>query len=108
MFVMIVQPATGTRDEQYHQRVKLRSDLEQHHLEVIDVLPRMDFPTGSQRLLFAVGQQICLLAQIQAVVFMHGWDQDRECRLIHSICEQYGIASYESDHLESLYQANTD
>jgi hypothetical protein len=38
-----------------------------------------------------LARSITAIADVDKVVFMHGWDKARGCKIEHEVCKQYGI-----------------
>ena len=40
---------------------------------------------------WCLGYDITMMSEADAVVFAPGWEQSKDCRIQHHICEEYGI-----------------
>ena len=93
MKAVISQPMKGKSVEQIKQEradlVKLLAD--KGYIVEDTVFTTTDNLSENRHALFCLGRVVSLMAAMDAVVFMDGWEEARGCRLEHDCCESYGI-----------------
>ena len=92
MKVMISQPMRGKTEEQIRdERKELIKQLELEGHEVIDTIID-DFieGEGNNYAIRCLAKSIEFIANVDAVVFMTGWEEARGCVVEHYIAKQYG------------------
>lgn len=93
MKAIISQPMKGKSTEQIKQEradlVKLLS--EKGYIVEDTVFTFTDNLSENRHALFCLGKVISLMAAMDTVVFMDGWEDARGCRLEHDCCEAYGV-----------------
>ena len=88
MKIMISQPMRGKTEEQIRsEREELVRQLEKQGHEVIDTV--LDLSEGKTTVHY-LAKSIELLAEVDAVVFMKGWENARGCRIEYSVASEYG------------------
>lgn len=88
MKIMISQPMRGKTEEQIRsEREELVRQLEKQGHEVIDTV--LDLSEGKTPVHY-LAKTIELLAEVDAVVFMKGWENARGCRIEYSVASEYG------------------
>ena len=88
MKIMISQPMKGKTNEQIRaERVDLIKKLEEEGHEVIDTV--LDISENKSPIYY-LSKSIELLDQVDAVVFMEGWQEARGCRIEYTIAVEYG------------------
>ena len=88
MKIMISQPIRGKTEEQIRsEREELVRQLEKQGHEVIDTV--LDLSEGKTPVHY-LAKSIELLAEVDAVVFMKGWENARGCRIEYSVASEYG------------------
>lgn len=88
MKIMISQPMRGKTEEQIrNEREELVRQLEKQGHEVIDTV--LDLSEGKTPVHY-LAKSIELLAEVDAVVFMKGWENARGCRIEYSVASEYG------------------
>lgn len=88
MKIMISQPMRGKTEEQIRsEREELVRQLEKQGHEVIDTV--LDLSEGKTPVHY-LAKSIELLAEVDAVVFMKGWENARGCRIEYSVASEYG------------------
>jgi hypothetical protein len=82
-----------TEDQIRHERKAAILYLDGKGYEVVDSV-FTDFPTflKGNAPLKHLAKAIDLIADVDLVYFMNGWDNARGCRIEHSVCLDYGIA----------------
>ena len=93
MKVMISQPMRGKTEEQIRdERKELIKQLESEGYEVIDTIID-DFieGEGNNYAIRCLAKSIEFIANVDAVVFMTGWEEARGCVVEHYIAKEYGI-----------------
>lgn len=101
MNAVISQPMKGKSVEQIKQE---RADLVELLLKkgytVEDTVSTFtDDLSEDRHSLFCLGRVISLLAVMDVVVFMDGWEEDRVCRIEHICCKEYGVPIFYTDEL---------
>lgn len=94
MKVMISQGMKGKTDEQIkNERKKIIRQLEEMHITVVDTIFKDDFDKKVSRrpAVKYLSKSIDILAEVDAVLFMDGWENYRGCCVEHEICKQYDI-----------------
>lgn len=88
MKIMISQPMRGKTNEQIRQeRETLLELLESEGHEVIDTV--LDLSEGKTPVHY-LSKSIELMADVDGVVFMSGWQQARGCRIEYQVATEYG------------------
>ena len=88
MKVMISQPMRGKSEEQIRtEREELIKELEAQGHEVVDTI----FDFGPEKNpVYYLAKSIETMADIDAVIFMQGWEQARGCKIEYKIALEYG------------------
>lgn len=88
MKLMISQPMRGKTNEQIREeRAELVKKLEAEGHEVIDTV--LDLSEGKTPVHY-LSKSIELMADVDGVVFMPGWQQARGCRIEYQVATEYG------------------
>ena len=87
MKVMISQPMKGRKTEEIKaERESLVKELEEKGFEVVDTV----FEKGPDNPLYFLSKSIEAMSNVDAVVFMPGWQGARGCRIEHQVAVEYG------------------
>lgn len=87
MKVMISQPMRGKSEEEIiNERKTIIEELEKQGYEVVDTV----FKEGPNNPLFFLSKSIETMVNVDAVVFMPGWQGARDCRIEHQVAAEYG------------------
>lgn len=87
MKVMISQPMRGKSEEEIiNERKTIIEELEKQGYEVVDTV----FKEGPNNPLFFLSKSIETMVNVDAVVFMPGWQGARGCRIEHQVAAEYG------------------
>lgn len=92
MKVMISQPMKGKTNEQIRiEREELVKELEKQGHEVVDTIIN-DFieGNGDSYAIKCLAKSIEFIANVDAVVFMSGWEEARGCKIEHEVAKNYG------------------
>lgn len=88
MKVMISQPMRGKTNEQIiEERTEIVKMLEDEGHKVINTL--FDLSEGKTPVHY-LAKSIEAIADVDAVVFMPGWQQARGCRIEYQVATEYG------------------
>ena len=88
MKVMISQPMRGKTEGQIRkEREELVKQLEFEGHQVVDTI--LDLSEGKTPVHY-LAKSIELLADVDGVVFMKGWEKARECKIEHQVACEYG------------------
>ena len=96
MKVMISQPMNGKTTEQIKkERAELVKELEKQGHEVLDTVfsdeyLTKDRPKNCNAGIWALSKSLEILSQVDAVVFMQGWENTRGCRIENQVALAYG------------------
>lgn len=92
MKIMISQPTTGkTKKQINNEKKKLKEKLENEGNEVIEVTVTEIVPENSKEPLYYLSKLIETMSKVDAIVFMPGWELEKECRVLHKIAKLYEI-----------------
>ena len=92
MKIMISQPMTGkTNEEIRDEREELVEALENEGHEVIDTIFNFEDKDPYNHGLFYMGHSILAMSEVDAVVFMKGWENSRGCKIEHELAVKYGL-----------------
>ena len=92
MKIMISQPMTGKSTEQIHyERKDLVKQLESQGHEVVNSVFNFEGKDPYNHGLFYMGHSILAMSEVDAVVFMPGWDKSRGCKIEHELALRYGL-----------------
>lgn len=87
MKVMISQPMKGRKTEEIKvERESLVKELKEKGFEVVDTV----FEKGPDNPLYFLSKSIEVMSNVDAVVFMPGWQSARGCRIEHQVAAEYG------------------
>lgn len=90
MKIMISQPMRGKTEEQIKtEREELVNKLTEEGHEVVDTVFG-DFPNGQATPLRYLAKSIELLANVDCLVCMQGWENARGCRIEEQCAREYG------------------
>ena len=91
MKVMISQPMRGrTEEEIKKERELVVKQLESEGHEVVDTIFNLEVPKGYDKAIYYLSKSIEVISQVDAVVFMPGWNLTRGCAIEKSVAELYG------------------
>lgn len=62
--------------------------------EIVDTMLNFDVKEFNRQPLVFISRCIKVLPFVTAVLFMEGWEESKECRIIHKCCEEYGLKRY--------------
>ena len=97
MKIVISQPMQGLTHEQIKaNRAATVTYLTSIGHEIVDTFIADETPTGNHAL-DCLGKSLQIIAQVDAVYFMPGWQQARGCWLEFEACKRYGIKTLESE-----------
>ena len=92
MRIMISQPMTGrTVGDIRRERSKVINKLKEEGHEVIDTVFNFEGKDPYNDGLFYMGHSILAMSEVDAVVFMPGWDKSRGCKIEHELALRYGL-----------------
>jgi len=92
MKIMISQPMTGKSTETIrNERQELVKSLESQGHIVIDTVFEFEGKDPYNNGLFYMGHSILAMSEVDAVVFMKGWERSRGCKLEYELARQYGL-----------------
>ena len=92
MRIMISQPMTGrTVGDIRRERSKVINKLKEDGHEVIDTVFNFEGKDPYNDGLFYMGHSILAMSEVDAVVFMPGWDKSRGCKIEHELALRYGL-----------------
>lgn len=89
MKVMISQPMRGRTNKQIkEERAELVKQLEEQGHEVVDTVFDIA-PKGVDEAIYFLSKSIEFIGQVDAVVFMPGWNATRGCIIEHQVATAY-------------------
>lgn len=92
MKIMLSQPMTGrTIEEIREERSNLVNDLENQGHEVIDTVFDFEDKDPYNHGLYYMGHSILAMSEVDAVIFMKGWEKSRGCKIEHELALKYGL-----------------
>ena len=92
MRIMISQPMTGrTVGDIRRERSKVINKLKEEGHEVIDTIFNFEGKDPYNDGLFYMGHSILAMSEVDAVVFMPGWDKSRGCKIEQELALRYGL-----------------
>lgn len=92
MRIMISQPMTGkTTEEIRKEREELVKQLESQGHEVMDTVFNFEGKDPYNHGLFYMGHSVLAMSEVDAVVFMPGWQYSRGCKIEHELALRYGL-----------------
>jgi len=99
MKVMISQPMRGKTNEQIKiERKKLVEELESQGYEVVNtVIDDFIESEGNDYAIKCLAKSLEFIANVDALVFMKGWENARGCRIAHEVALKYGKFVKESE-----------
>jgi hypothetical protein len=92
--IMIIQNMRGNVNDILSERERVVSYLMSVHgnnITVVDMYVDGPVPDSSDPKLWRLSKRIQKLAGIDIAYFVHGWKDDVECVILHSIAESYNI-----------------
>ena len=90
MKIMISQPMNGRTDEEIRaEREELVKELENKGCVVIDTIFSQEPPPNADRGMWYLAKSIEAMSDVDAVVFMKGWEKARGC-----VAEEYIARKY--------------
>jgi hypothetical protein len=105
MKIIISQPMKGKSEAQVREeRAKLVAKIEAFGDTVVDtIFP--DFTDQGNTPLKYLAKSLEAIADVDAVVFMDGWQEARGCKIEHRCCEDYGIKILPPGFFDGKYAA---
>jgi len=92
MKIMISQPMKGlTYDVIRANRAEIKRNLEQMGHVVLDNIFTDEPEDAQSKPLYYLAKSFSVMAKVDAVLFMNGWQANRGCIMEHAACVQYGI-----------------
>lgn len=92
MKIMLSQPMTGrTTLEIREERKELVNLLESQGHTVIDTIFDFKDKDPYNDGLYYMGHSILAMSEVDAVVFMKGWENSRGCKIEHELALKYGL-----------------
>lgn len=92
MKIMLSQPMTGrTAQEIWEERKELVNLLESQGHTVIDTIFDFKDKDPYNDGLYYMGHSILAMSEVDAVVFMKGWENSRGCKIEHELALKYGL-----------------
>lgn len=92
MKIMLSQPMSGrTTEEIKLERKGLVKQLESQGHEVIDTVFNFEGKDPYNCGLFYMGHSILAMSEVDAVIFMKGWENSRGCKIEHELALRYGL-----------------
>ena len=97
MKIMISQPmAWKEYDAILREREKTVRKLEAMGHAVADTVLTVEPPEDGNVSLFYLSYSLNLMAQCDGVLFLHGWEYARECKIEHAAAVAYGLKVFYS------------
>ena len=91
MKIMISQPMRGKTNEQIRQeREELVKKLEMQGHKVEDTIFTEEMPIECDMPMYLLAKSIEAMSKVDAVIFMRGWKDARDCRIEHQVAVDYG------------------
>jgi len=91
MKVMISQPMRNKTEEQIREeREWIVKELENKGCVVIDTIFAEEPPKTSDRAMWYLAKSIEAMSEVDAVIFMQGWENARGCIVEHEVAKRYG------------------
>lgn len=91
MKIMISQPMRGKTNEQIREeRDELVKKLKRQGHEVIDTIFTGEMPIECDMGIYLLAKSIEAMSKADAVIFMRGWQEARDCRAEYQIAKDYG------------------
>lgn len=97
MKIMISQPMAGKEyDEILREREKTVRKLEAMGHTVVDTVLTVEPPNEDNVRLFYLSYSLNLMSRCDGVLFLHGWENARGCRIEHEAAVAYGLKVFYS------------
>lgn len=91
MKVMISQPMRGKNNQQIkEEREELVEKLKSKGYEVADTIISEEAPKNIDASIYYLSKSIAFIGNVDAVVFMKGWETARGCQIEHEVARKYG------------------
>ena len=91
MKVMISQPMRDKNNRQIkEEREELVKKLKSKGYEVEDTIISEEAPKDTDEGIYYLSKSIAFIGNVDAVVFMKGWENARGCQIEHEVARKYG------------------
>lgn len=92
MKIMISQPMRGKTNEQIREERKklVKKLLDEGHQVLNTVIDDYIYGIGDDYAIRCLAKSIEFVADVDAVVFMPGWENARGCRIEYQVAKDYG------------------
>ena len=91
MKVMISQPMKGKTEEEIRkERAAVVEQLEKEGHTVVDTIFNLEVPEGSNTAMYYLSESIRKMSEVDAVVFLPGWQRARGCAIENQVAQLYG------------------
>ena len=91
MKVMISQPMKGKTEEEIRkERAAVVEQLEKEGHTVVDTIFNLEVPEGSNTGMYYLSESIRKMSEVDAVVFLPGWQHARGCAIENQVAQLYG------------------
>ena len=91
MKVMISQPMRDKNNRQIkEEREELVKKLKSKGYEVVDTIISEEAPKDTDEGIYYLSKSIAFIGNVDAVVFMKGWENARGCQIEHEEARKYG------------------
>lgn len=91
MKIMISQPMRGrTIEKVKEERLSIEESLRKRGYEIVDNVIGNPLQPNENEAIENLGDSIKLIAKVEKVYFMKGWEYSRGCRIEHEVAVQYG------------------
>ena len=95
MKIMISQPMAGKEyDAILREREKTVRKLEAMGHTVADTVLTVEPPDDGNVRLFYLSYSLNLMSQCDGVLFLHGWEYARGCKIEHAAAVAYGLKTF--------------
>ena len=92
MNIMISQPMSEKTTEQIRaERQEVVNKLESLGNNVIDSIVTDHTQEDGDESVYCLSKSIALMAKVEAMYFMPGWENARGCRIEHEVAKAYGL-----------------
>lgn len=91
MKIMISQPMGYKSPERIKwERQDLVKELQEQGHYVVDTIFTEEAPKNCDEAMYYLAKSIEVMAKVDAVIFMRGWQDTRGCKIEHQIALEYG------------------
>lgn len=91
MKIMISQPMGYKSPERIKwERQDLVKELQEQGHYVVDTIFTEEAPKNCDEAMYYLAKSIEVMAKVDAVIFMRGWQDARGCKIEHQIALEYG------------------